>query len=100
MNYFRQTSAQGFIGFRLRLLTGYLLVSIGILLAAGGGSWDINNHLLNKPETFFAPPHAVLYSGVATAIAGAFMLFSTSRRLDYGMSWPIKVTLAGILVLV
>ena len=58
-----------------------MLVSIGILLAGAAGSWDITNHLLNKPETFFAPPHAVLYSGVAIAVAGAAMLFTA---LDVG----------------
>jgi hypothetical protein len=100
MNYFRQTSAQGFIGFRFKLLTGYLLVSIGILLAAGGGSWDINNHLLNKPETFFAPPHAVLYSGAAIAVAGALMLFLSAKRSGNTMIWPIKLTVAGVLVLI
>ncbi len=100
MNYFRQTLVSGIIGFRSRLFTGYVLVSIGILLASGGGSWDINNHLLNKPETFFAPPHAVLYSGAAVAVAGAILLFSISRRVNYKMIWPIKLTIAGILILV
>lgn len=62
-------------------LAGPALVSIGILLATSGGSWDITNHLLNKPETFFAAPHAVLYSGVALAVAGAIIArFSASNR--------------------
>ncbi len=100
MNYFRQSPAQRIIGLGSRLLTGYVLVSLGILLAAGGGSWDINNHLLNKPETFFAPPHAVLYSGVALAVAGAIMLFSASRRTESKMIWPIKLAMAGVVVLV
>ena len=73
MNYSRQSPAQNVIGSNSRFLVGYVLASLGILLAAGGGSWDINNHLLNKPETFFAPPHAVLYSGAAAAVAGAVM---------------------------
>ena len=100
MNYFRQTPVSGVIGFRSRLLTGYVLVSIGVLLASGGGSWDINNHLLNKPETFFAPPHAVLYSGAAVAVAGAILLYSSFRRTTYKIIWPIKLTIAGILVLI
>jgi hypothetical protein len=40
-----------------------IIVSLGILLTASSGSWDITNHLLNRPETFFSPPHAGLYSG-------------------------------------
>jgi len=100
MNYYRQTPFQGVIGFGSRFLTGYVLVSIGILLAAGGGSWDINNHLLNKPETFFAPPHAVLYSGAATAVIGGLILFTTSRRIGSRMIMPIKLITGGVLVLV
>jgi hypothetical protein len=100
MNYFRQSPAQRVTGIGSRLLTGYVLMSIGILLSAGGGSWDINNHLLNKPETFFAPPHAVLYSGVAAAVAGAVMLFSASRRTGNNMIWPIKLAMIGVIILI
>ena len=35
-----------------RFLVGCILVSTGILLSDSAGSWDITNHLLNKPETF------------------------------------------------
>lgn len=75
-----------------------MLVSVGVLLAAGGGSWDINNHLLNKPETFFAPPHAVLYAGVGSVVAGAVTLFSTSRPV--GLIRPIKLVMTGVVLLV
>ena len=99
MNNFRQSAAQSIIGSSSRFLVGYVLVSIGILMAAGGGSWDINNHLLNKPETFFAPPHAVLYSGVGAALAGAVILFLTSRRTGTIIR-PIKLAVAGVVILV
>lgn len=39
--------------FLRRFTIGNALVSIGIFVCATGGSWDISNHLLNKPETFF-----------------------------------------------
>ena len=45
-----------------------IIVSLGILLTASSGSWDITNHLLNRPETFFSPPHAGLYSGVVLVL--------------------------------
>jgi hypothetical protein len=98
MNYSRQSPAQSVIGSSSKFLAGYVLVSVGVLLAAGGGSWDINNHLLNKPETFFAPPHAVLYAGVGAVVAGAAILFSASRRTV--MIRPIKLIVAGVIVLV
>ncbi|MDQ3971755.1 MAG: hypothetical protein M3227_08710, partial [Thermoproteota archaeon] len=57
-------------------ITGYILVSLGVLLSASSGSWDITNHLLNKPETFFSPPHAGLYIGVAIVLSGSIMVLS------------------------
>lgn len=99
MNYTRQSPVQRIIGSSSKLLVGYVLVSIGVLLAAGGGSWDINNHLLNKPETFFAPPHAVLYTGVGGVVAGAVTLYSTSRSAGF-VSRPIKLVVAGVILLV
>lgn len=99
MNYSRQSPAQNIIGSSSKLLAGYMLVSLGVLFAAGGGSWDINNHLLNKPETFFAPPHAVLYAGVGAVVTGAAILFLVSRRTGRTIM-PIKLVLAGVAMLV
>jgi len=99
MNLSRQSPAQSVIGSSSKLLTGYVLVSLGVLFAAGGGSWDINNHLLNKPETFFAPPHAILYAGVGSVVAGAIILFLVSRRAGMTIR-PIKLVVAGVAMLV
>lgn len=76
-----------------------MLVSIGVLLAAGGGSWDINNHLLNKPETFLAPPHAVLYAGVGAVVTGSILLLLASRLTGVTIK-PIKLVVAGVVMLV
>lgn len=99
MNYSGQSPAQSVIGSRSRFLVGYTLVSLGILLAAGGGSWDINNHLLNKPETFFAPPHMLLYSGVGATVTGAVILLLTSRLTGRTIR-PVKVVVAGAMMLI
>jgi hypothetical protein len=56
-------------------IAGFLSVSTGILLVSAAGGWDITNHLLNKPESFFSPPHAVLYSGVGLAIMGTILIY-------------------------
>jgi hypothetical protein len=75
-----------------------LVVSFGIILVTSGGSWDITNHILNKPETFFAPPHAMLYSGVGIALAGFIALFVSWKKS--GKSTPfrrgVKITALGI----
>jgi len=99
MNYFNQSPAQSIISSSSRFLAGYVLVSLGVLLAAGGGSWDITNHLLNKPETFFALPHAVLYSGAGAVVTGSVILFRTSRHTGKIIR-PIKLIVAGTIMLV
>ena len=103
MNYSRYQEYLEVYGLNLKLFAGYVLVSLGMLLAAAGGSWDITNHLLNKPETFFAPPHAVLYSGVASAVVGTVLVFSASRSGDGAtgkMIWPVKLVIAGVVMLI
>ncbi|HEY9386778.1 MAG TPA: hypothetical protein VIP70_07045 [Nitrososphaeraceae archaeon] len=60
---------------KMKPVVGFLLISLGVLLTAIAGSWDITNHLLNKPETFFSPPHSALYTGVAIVIIGSIITY-------------------------
>jgi len=48
-----------------------LVATAGVFLQIGGTSWDVTSHLLQRPETFFTPPHAVLYSGVGLLVIAA-----------------------------
>ncbi len=75
---------------------GNILVSIGILIVTTGGSWDISNHLLNKPETFFAPPHFVLYSGVAVALSGATLVMLKKSAMQIKSENRISIRLVQI----
>lgn len=88
----------------LILIGGSLLVSLGILMITIGGSWDVTNHLLNKPETFFSPSHAMMYTGVAIALIGSIIFFfgwrSFSKPTKNLFIFPLKVTLIGIALLV
>ena len=84
-------------------LLGNILASFGILLVTVGGSWDITNHLLNKPETFFSPPHALIYFGVALSLIGVAFSFIGWRRSQNSKrlySLPFKIQLLGISLLV
>ena len=94
-------------------ITGYILVSLGVLLSASSGSWDITNHLLNKPETFFSPPHAGLYMGVAIVLSGSIMMLSRYYRSYSNISnnnhyinklidlpLPMKLVTIGVIMLV
>ena len=62
-------------------LIGCILTSFGILLVTVGGSWDITNHLLSKPDTFFSPPHALMYLGVAISLTGTIVSFLSWRKM-------------------
>jgi len=75
-----------------------LVISVGIIMVTGGGSWDITNHILNKPETFFAPPHAILYSGVGLALLGFVLLFVAWKKSGKLAQFRngIKITTIGI----
>ena len=80
-------------------LFGSILTSLGILLVTVGGSWDITNHLLSKPESFFSPPHALMYSGVAISLTGVVLSFIGWKNLQkfkdsYFLS--LKIQLIGI----
>ena len=94
-----------------RFLIGCILVSIGILLAESAGSWDITNHLLNKPETFFSPPHVILYSGITIALIGATIMFfnwrsystyvsTTKREKNLELDFSIKLVISGVFMLI
>ena len=84
-------------------LIGNIFASFGILLVTVGGSWDITNHLLNKPETFFSPPHALIYTGVAISLIGTVFSFVGWRNLEHRGSiyfLSLKIELIGIALLV
>ncbi len=84
-------------------LIGSICASFGILLVTVGGSWDITNHLLNKPETFFSPPHALMYSGVAIGLIGAAISFLAYRKLENFKEifrLPLRLKFVGIFLLV
>ena len=50
------------------LLWIYLLVSIGVAMQVGAANWDIIWHGIVNVESFFTPPHLVLYSGVGLTL--------------------------------
>ncbi|HKG30040.1 MAG TPA: hypothetical protein VKA91_02115, partial [Nitrososphaeraceae archaeon] len=56
-----------------RLTIVYFGVSIGIALQIGAANWDIIWHGVTDVESFFTPPHTVLYSGVALTIGSIFI---------------------------
>ncbi len=48
-----------------RLLTPlYGLGAVGAFLQVAGANWDVSSHVLGIVDTFFTPPHLVLYLGI------------------------------------
>ncbi|MEO9310009.1 MAG: hypothetical protein ABI337_06905 [Nitrososphaera sp.] len=97
----RQLVAQGCMDYSKLMLASNIVVSLGIILVTSGGSWDITNHILNKPETFFAPPHLVLYTGVGIALCGFLLSLQSWFKLKKpeNLSDGVKVCGTGIALL-
>lgn len=65
------------------LVLVYLAISIGVALQISGSNWDIIWHGIGNVESFFTPPHSVIYSGVALAIGSiilAIFLFTVMEH--------------------
>ena len=86
----------------------YLMISIGVSLQISGSNWDIVWHGVGNLETFFTPPHLVIYSGVALAIVsvigGIIQAAFTIRQQKKDVTWfvlfpsslPLSLKLAAI----
>ncbi|HXV89192.1 MAG TPA: hypothetical protein VD710_08915 [Nitrososphaeraceae archaeon] len=90
------------------LLWIYFLVAIGVALQVGAANWDIIWHGVVNVESFFTPPHTVLYSGVGLSLIATFagILFSirqkTSLKKPYSIYYkipnPLKLIALGCLI--
>jgi hypothetical protein len=85
----------------------YTLMAVGMALQIGGGKWDVTWHILQRPETFFTPPHTVLYAGVAVTVsavgAGLYLKLRSKQKTNGylllssspGLSNPIFFAVVG-----
>ncbi len=87
---------------KLKFKIGCILISLGVLLTSSSASWDITNHLINKPETFFSTPHLLLYTGVVIAPLGSVIMFVSKRSFaNQGkFKLPMRLVIIGILMVV
>ena len=84
-----------------KIVIPYIVLGMGVVLVTGGGSWDITNHILNKPESFFAEPHLILYSGVAISIGGFIGLFvPIKNKNSFDLKFPKLLSGLGIFLLI
>jgi hypothetical protein len=90
------------------LLWIYFLVAIGVALQVGAANWDIIWHGVVNVESFFTPPHTVLYSGVGLSLIAtvAGIIFSIRQKTSlkkplsiyYKIPNPLKLIALGCLV--
>ena len=86
----------------------FLLISIGVSLQISGSNWDIVWHGVGNVETFFTPPHSVIYLGVALTIGSVIggitqAAFKIQQQKNYATwlvqlpsSLPLSIKLAAI----
>ena len=79
-----------------------IILLIGSVLEIWGGSWGITSHLLGAPESFFIPPHAVLYSGVGisliAAIIASVILLKNKELRNASLSFGLKLIIIGSII--
>jgi hypothetical protein len=90
------------------LLWIYFLVAIGVAVQVGAANWDIIWHGVVNVESFFTPPHTVLYSGVGLSLisTAAGIIFSIRQKTSlkkpfsiyYKIPNPLKLIALGCLV--
>jgi hypothetical protein len=93
----------------------YIAISVGVALQISGSNWDIIWHGIGNVESFFTPPHSVIYSGVALAIGSIilgvilFSIFEEKKgsrsispvyflRLSIILPFPLKLAVIGSLL--
>lgn len=77
-----------------------LIVStLGSFMQISGASWDITSHLLNQPDSFFTPSHAMLYTGIGliaiSAGVGSYLLRRKKIKQYNSISRSFKLLLIG-----
>ena len=69
----------------------------GKLLGAWGLTWDIQWHLLIGRDTFWIPPHVMMYGGVTAGLLVAFAVLALdSRRAQRGTRPRGAITILGL----
>src|ERR1044071_579323 len=69
----------------------YFLVSLGIALQVGAANWDIIWHGVVNVESFFTPPHTVLYSGVGLSLIATVVGIVVSIKQKTSLANPFSV---------
>ena len=69
----------------------------GAFLQIAGANWDVSSHVLGIVDTFFTPPHLVLYVGILLALVAGVLgvLIIRPKGEDEQLGLGFEVSLAG-----
>jgi len=77
----------------------FIISTIGAFIQIEGASWDVNFHLMKRPDTFFTPSHTMIYSGVGlliiSAAISAVLLIRNKEILSKSFSTALKLLIIG-----
>lgn len=77
----------------------YFLISVGVALQISGSNWDIVWHGIGNVETFFTPPHSVIYSGVVLVIGSVVGGIIHTTKILQQKNIPSKRNIFGLLTI-
>lgn len=75
----------------------YFLISVGVALQISGSNWDIVWHGIGNVETFFTPPHSVIYSGVVLVIGSVVVGIIHTTKISQQKNIPSTRNIFGLL---
>lgn len=76
---------------------------MGAFLQIAGANWDVSSHVLGIVDTFFTPPHLVLYVGIllvlVAGLLGVWMARQRGTETQLGSALTgLKVAFAGSVI--
>src|SRR5438309_2733660 len=79
------------------LVPTYGLGVVGAFLQVAGANWDVSSHVLGIVDTFFTPPHLVLYLGILLSLVAGIIgvLIIRPKGDDRQIGLGLKVSLGG-----
>jgi hypothetical protein len=85
------------------IIPAYGVGVTGAFLQVAGANWDVSSHILGIVDTFFTPPHLVLYVGILlvliAGILGVWMVRQRGTDEQLGSALTgLKVAFAGSMI--
>ncbi len=77
------------------LTASYFIIALGAIIQVAAGEWDVIWHAHQNSETFFTPPHSLLYAGVILVFSVSIFSLSKQRNTPSKLLLALKLALIG-----